>query len=210
MKQIGYILSFLCLTVWAAAQQPELIIPIGHTDMVNGVAFSPDARWALTGSEDGTAILWEVASGKLLHIFTEHRLGIEAVAFAPDGRTLATGSQDGTAILWDSHTGNLLHTLSMDRGGVLALAFSSDGMQLYTGGEDGSLKTWKTANGMLFRSLREQEAILSLTAGPQDQLVCGSARGNLRVYGKDGKRDISEAPGAACSPYRLPMIHPGY
>ena len=35
----------------------------GHTNIIWGTAFSPDGRWALTGSQDRTARLWDVATG---------------------------------------------------------------------------------------------------------------------------------------------------
>jgi WD40 repeat protein len=32
----------------------------GHTAAVENVAFSPDGKYILTGSDDGTAMLWDV------------------------------------------------------------------------------------------------------------------------------------------------------
>jgi WD40 repeat protein len=34
---------------------------MGHTDLVQHVAFSPDGRYALSGSNDASAILWELS-----------------------------------------------------------------------------------------------------------------------------------------------------
>jgi WD40 repeat protein len=36
--------------------------------VVHAVAFSPDGKQVLTGSSDNTAILWEAATGKKLHL----------------------------------------------------------------------------------------------------------------------------------------------
>ena len=55
------------------------------------VAFSPDGRTLATGSDDKTARLWEVASGKEIATLRGHESGVYFVAFSPDGRTLATG-----------------------------------------------------------------------------------------------------------------------
>ena len=86
-----------------AAQSPvgsELRRFIGHNDDVVSVAFSPDGRTALSGSDDNTLILWDVASGSELRRFTGHRDDVWSVAFSPDGRTALSGSGDETLILW--------------------------------------------------------------------------------------------------------------
>ena len=46
---------------------PALFPPIsrvlsGHTDWINSVALTPDGKWALTGSRDNTARLWDLIS----------------------------------------------------------------------------------------------------------------------------------------------------
>ena len=75
--------------------------PSPATTAVCGVAFSPDGRLLATASADGTARLWDPATGEHLRTLTGHTSRVCGVAFSPDGRLLATASVDNTARLWD-------------------------------------------------------------------------------------------------------------
>ena len=49
----------------------------GHTNRVNGVAFSPDGTRLATASWDKTAKVWDAASGQaVLHPVRPHRCGL--------------------------------------------------------------------------------------------------------------------------------------
>ena len=75
------------------------------------MAFSPDGKAVLTGSDLGTARLWDAATGRPLgHRRCAIRASVAGVAFSPDGKTVLTGYEDGTARLWDAATGRLLGT----------------------------------------------------------------------------------------------------
>ena len=65
------------------------------------MAFSPDGRLVLTGSQDSTARLWQAATGKPLATLSGHTGTITTVAFSPNGQVL-TGSSDSTARLWEA------------------------------------------------------------------------------------------------------------
>ena len=73
--------------LWDATSQKNLELRrlVGHSDDVISAAFSPDARFVVTGSKDGTARLWDAAAGKELCLLISFRDGTWAVV-DPEGR----------------------------------------------------------------------------------------------------------------------------
>jgi WD40 repeat protein len=49
-----------------AGSRPELVVQTGHSNAINAVAMSEDGKRILTGSTDGTAILWDAQTGQKL------------------------------------------------------------------------------------------------------------------------------------------------
>ena len=72
----------------------------GHTSIVSAVAFSPDGKLVVTGSNDKTARLWDTATGNPVATLAGHDGSVIAVAFSPDGKLVVTGSADKMARLW--------------------------------------------------------------------------------------------------------------
>ena len=55
----------------------------------------------MTASRDGTARLWDVASGAALAVLKGHEGKVVQAAFSSDGTRIVTVSSDGTARLWE-------------------------------------------------------------------------------------------------------------
>jgi WD40 repeat protein/DNA-binding SARP family transcriptional activator len=103
-------------------------------DCIPSLAWSPDGKWLAGTSFDGTARIWEAASGRLHAPLFGHAGRVMTAAWSPDSTRLATGSLDGTAKLWevtDSGARQLFTLSSLDlRLGIYDLAFSGDGHRL--------------------------------------------------------------------------------
>ncbi len=68
----------------------------------SSAAFSRNGARIVTASWDGTARVWDAATGRDITVLTGHQDEVYSAAFSPDGSRIVTASADGTARIWDS------------------------------------------------------------------------------------------------------------
>lgn len=120
---------------------------IYHSDSVTSVAFSPDGKYALSGSRDMTLKLWDVFAGLEIRTFKGHFGFIIAVAFSHNGHYIMSGSDDATIKVWDISSGKVVKTLIGHLGDVNSVAFSPDDEHALSSGADGSIRIWSISTG---------------------------------------------------------------
>ena len=139
----------------------------GHLDGVTSVAFSPDGQRIVTGSWDGTAKIWEVASGRELFTLKGND-AIWSVAFSRDGQRIVTGSRDATAKVWQATSGRELLTFRGHSDAIWSVAFSPDGRRIATASMDKTAKVWEAASGRELLTLTEHSGQVDSVAFSAD------------------------------------------
>jgi WD40 repeat protein len=168
----------------------------GHEGRVFGLAFSPDGkRLASGGWEDKAVVLWELASGRVLHKLDGHG-GVSSVQFAPGGATLASCGEDGLIHLWDAASGKERGCLKGHGPFVRNLSFSADGKLLLSAGYDHTVRLWDVEARKEVHTLgRHAGLVYGAALSPDGKTaVSGGDDHRLRVWDVAAGKEVFPAP----------------
>lgn len=189
-----------------------------HQAAVKVVTFSPDGKRLATASWDGTAGVWDAASGRrLLSLPGKQNQRITAVTFSPNGALLATAGTDGNAQVWDAANGQRLGSPMTFRPTAMnGVVFSGDGNYVATISERAA-DVWELdAQGGTSRKAFSTSVVdtafpcvpLSAFAfSPNGKHAAVSCRGQLRIWETASWSPIVTIP-SRIRPGLIPPLHP--
>jgi small GTP-binding protein len=161
----------------------EKVVSLDGTPSIFSMSFSPDGRYALTGSADNTLRFWEMASGRALSVLRGHASAVYDVAFSPDGRHGLSGSADGTVRLWNLEGGLTVHALTGHDADVLSVTFSPDGHRLLSGSGDATVRLWEAESGKQLCLLQGTTMVFSVAFSPDARCaLAGYGDGTVRLW----------------------------
>lgn len=117
--------------LWNQCEGDQLAVLTGHAWIVTCIAFSSDGKWLVTGSQDGTAKLWDVKGRKLIHSFEVTPGAVWSVGFSPERDLVMTAGAGDQVKFWDTKDFHLVSELpgqiaSLSKtGSVVAISHSS-------------------------------------------------------------------------------------
>ncbi len=82
----------------------------GHTSWVRSLCFTPDGRQLVSGSDDRTVRVWDIASGQCRATLAGHINSVQGVAIDPAGQWLVTCALDTKINVWQLENGAYLNT----------------------------------------------------------------------------------------------------
>ena len=155
-----------------------------HRGRINAAAFNPDSSKVITASGDGTAKLWDAATGVCLLTLEQHLDWVNSAVFSADGGKIVTASNDHTAKVWDDNTGSYLLTLEGHQRNVYSAAFSSDANKIVTASHDCTAKVWDATTGTCLLTLDDHKNSVSSAAfnSKSSKIVTASFDDTAKVW----------------------------
>ncbi|WP_254506933.1 c-type cytochrome domain-containing protein [Anatilimnocola floriformis] len=173
----------------------------GHGGPATGVAFNADATKLVSGSQDKTFRVWNIADQKELAKI-ETPAPVNAVAIVADGKTVATGGGDNIIRLYalvdaqPAEAPKPLFELTGSGGPITALAAIGKGETLLSGSKDGNLKTWDVATGKAGKTMAHGAPIDGIAVRPDGKrFVSVSANNTSRLWNGEDNKQIAEVKG---------------
>jgi WD40 repeat protein len=143
---------------------------------------SPNGTWIVSGANDGTLSIWDVATGAELATLTGHTSVVLCCAVSPDGTWIVSTGSDGTLKIWDVGSGIERATLTGHTGVVHGCAVSPDGALIVSAGSDSTLRIWDAATGTQRAVLVLSGEATTVTFHPSaPMVVCGDAGGGVHL-----------------------------
>jgi WD40 repeat protein len=180
---------------WELPSGKPLFEPVrsAHTSDIWGFAFSPKGDRFATYSSDGTSVLLEYPSGRIIGRAFGDVSDIAGVAFTPDGTGLIGGGADGALRLWDIDKQTLIATTPSGHSQpIIDVAESADGKLVATLGNDQQVRLWRFASKYPLEDIRHvagHSAKGVAISADGRQLAAGDDAGAVQLWNLGGDAD---------------------
>ena len=105
MKKNVFLIILLGLvhTVFSQSSIDSLrfIIPVGHGSVINDVLCTHNKKYIITCSDDYSAKIWDIKSGKLIRNLANHTKRINGIDLDSINNLILTYSEDASICIWD-------------------------------------------------------------------------------------------------------------
>ena len=188
----------------------------GHTGPVCSVAFTPDGKYVVSGSEDGSARVWEVATGRETARFLGHNGAVSDVEPLPDGERVLSVAHE-TIILWELRTARETRRFHVSSRGEIAVA--PDGKRAvcngHLGSGDGVVHLFDLTSGeelgQYVTGNTIDDSIKALAFSPDGKhVLCGRFRPAILVIDVDTMTEVRQLEGHTQRVYGVAISQDGH
>jgi WD40 repeat protein/tRNA A-37 threonylcarbamoyl transferase component Bud32 len=185
-----------------ATPDATAIREVANGDIVREVAAglrveaSPDGKLIVTGAQDGTVVLWDLATGKQVRELGKLGADIMAAHWSDDGQRVGAIDDKATVVVWD-RDGAVVRRLPAGKNGI-DFAFSHDGKWLAraTIGNERALHSLVGASDRPLGQMSADDQMYSVMFADDDTRVIFSGSGMVGAWDvATGELRTNIAPG---------------
>jgi WD40 repeat protein len=170
---------------------------------VQGVAFSPDGRLAVSSHWESVVRLWDLDKGKELYCFEGHIAPVMSAVFTPDGRYALSGARNDRdpLRLWDlssrKQERGLQPRFIRYGGSSESVALNHNGKRAVSGGGDWVVRLWDVETGREMRVFEgHTKTVWSVCFTPDGRsILSGSEDGSIRLWDVESGRELHRFEG---------------
>lgn len=128
--------------------------------------------------------IWDLESGKLLHVIDAHNRHMTAIAVTPDNKYVVSSSDDKTIKICDIKTGEIIKTLEGHTGSVECVTVTHDGKYIISGSWDNTIKIWNFKTGKLLHTLEGHLSWINAIVVTSDgkTIISGSNDRTIKIW----------------------------
>lgn len=180
IEETGILSVYSCM-----GATPQLLYNIDtETGAAYSVAFSPDNMKVVTGGDNDSVYVYDVANGNVLMALGGHTDNVLAVAYSPNGNFIGSADASGKVKIWNASTGALISTISAHNAAINTVKFSPDNLSIVTGADDHMIHKFNVSNGNMTGMIHDHtNAVNQIDITPNQQyLISVSDDKTIRVF----------------------------
>ncbi len=174
----------------------RLLHKFRHERSVNHVAIDPGGRLAATSSDDNTARVWDLGTGKAAGPSLKHGGRVTFSQFSSDGTKLLTVQDFHIVQLWDWRTGRKLAPEIVRRSTLSFAGFNHDSTKIVTTAHSGFANVYDAATSRSLYGFDYQGGLMAAAFSPvRDDFAVACHDGNVWIRnGDDSSGDPMPLP----------------
>lgn len=142
--------------IYFALEYGRTLYAFAHDDSVLTSDISASGLYALTGSEDHTAKLWDLSTGELKYTW-QHRNKLSTVAISQNDKYALTNAALSQTRLWKISNGKVRKEIGPKLLTLTAAKFSKNNKYLLTGHSTQRIDLWDVKSGKLLKFWRPKK-----------------------------------------------------
>ena len=201
----------------------------GHKDETDGLAFTPDGKYLVSGGKDGTVKVWNYANGTLVRTMTHGDYlngGTNInVDVSPDGKYIASAGRGYNMVtkIWRVSDGALIHVLPVNGSyGTNVAKFSADGNYVVSGTQQyktgpwlANIFVWRLSDGALTNQITDRDGapfggIRAMAFSSDKKYFAHSIIGILKVFAISYSNPVTSESGPQEIHFNAPFKSTAY
>ncbi|GAN06760.1 conserved hypothetical protein [Mucor ambiguus] len=150
---------------------------VGHRQSVRAIA--SHGHTLVSGSYDNTVRVWNIQSGRLMHLLEGHTQKVYSVVIDAEKNRCMSGSMDTSVRIWNLETGECIKKL--EGHSVLVGLLGLSDQYLVSAAADSILRVWSPETGVCHHALSGHGNSITCFQHDNDKVISGS-EGGLKMW----------------------------